>query len=283
MRKIDLINKKVGKLTVVEKLSKRNNHGLTLWLCKCDCGKEKIVTTSNLGAGGIRSCGCLRKSINVRSSVRCSYCGKKLQRRRSVCNGKVFCNQKCYHNSKKNKINTICAYCGVKIEKKPNAFNSFERHFCDRKCRGLWQRKEIKTVCAYCGKNIIKSLWEIKRSDKSFCNPKCHYAWIAKTSSLSGENNPSWKGGISFEAYCAIWTLDEFKEEVFKRDNYKCQNPDCRHTSDRLTRHHVDYDKKNCNPNNLICLCISCNSRANIDREWHTAWYQALLKNRGIT
>lgn len=29
------------------------------WLCRCDCGKEKIVRVDNLKNGGVKSCGCL--------------------------------------------------------------------------------------------------------------------------------------------------------------------------------------------------------------------------------
>lgn len=31
----------------------------SLWLCKCDCGNETVVTVSNLRNGKTRSCGCL--------------------------------------------------------------------------------------------------------------------------------------------------------------------------------------------------------------------------------
>jgi hypothetical protein len=33
------------------------------WLCKCDCGNEKIVSRHLLRSGDIQSCGCLRKEI----------------------------------------------------------------------------------------------------------------------------------------------------------------------------------------------------------------------------
>ena len=97
--------------------------------------------------------------------------------------------------------------------------------------------------------------------------------------SLSGELNGNWKGGISCEPYCQNWT-EEFKEFIKERDNYKCLNPDCWEISKRLTVHHIDYNKKNCEPQNLITLCNSCNSRANKDREWHKAWYETIIYKR---
>jgi len=78
-----------------------------------------------------------------------------------------------------------------------------------------------------------------------------------------GPLSPAWKGGISAEPYCFAWSFDEFKQMIKDRDNNMCQNPMCSHKSPKLVIHHIDYDKKNCNPNNLITLCISCNLRAN--------------------
>lgn len=32
--------------------------------------------------------------------------------------------------------------------------------------------------------------------------------------------------------------------------------------------HHIDYNKLNCNPNNLITLCKSCHMKTNFNREY---------------
>ena len=47
-----------GRLTAISHAGKdhRNKH---LWLCKCSCGKEKIVVSDNLSSGKSKSCGCL--------------------------------------------------------------------------------------------------------------------------------------------------------------------------------------------------------------------------------
>jgi len=92
-----------------------------------------------------------------------------------------------------------------------------------------------------------------------------------------GPNSWNWKGGISAEPYCFDWNFKEFKEMIKERDGYHCQNPMCNGKSRALTRHHIDYNKKNCDPSNLITLCKSCNSKANFDREWHTAFYNAII------
>lgn len=94
----------------------------------------------------------------------------------------------------------------------------------------------------------------------------------------SGPNSSAWKGGIACEPYCPIWIEPEFKQMILERDNHQCQNPDCWGTSEKLCGHHIDYDKKNCDPFNIITLCQSCNSRANHNREYWTNLYQNIMK-----
>lgn len=52
----DLSGQRFGKL-VVQNIVK--NRGHTSWLCKCDCGKSKIILSTNLMQGYTKSCGCL--------------------------------------------------------------------------------------------------------------------------------------------------------------------------------------------------------------------------------
>ena len=98
-----------------------------------------------------------------------------------------------------------------------------------------------------------------------------------------GSGNSAWKGGISFEPYCEAWKDKEYKSDIRNRDGNRCLNPYCdsKDPSD-LTIHHIDYDKKNCHPSNLITVCRSCNSKANTDRTWHKYWYQAIIYRRSL-
>jgi len=98
-----------------------------------------------------------------------------------------------------------------------------------------------------------------------------------------GPNAPNWLGGISYEPYCEVWKDKEYKQDIRERDGNRCLNPYCcSKKSNNLVIHHIDYCKKNCQPNNLITICCSCNTKANTDREWHTAWYQAIIYRRYV-
>lgn len=57
---IDLTGKRFGKLTVLKKTNRRNKSRSIIWLCKCDCGNKKYITSSNLTSGETKSCGCLQ-------------------------------------------------------------------------------------------------------------------------------------------------------------------------------------------------------------------------------
>ena len=53
---MDLINQKFGKLSVIKKTDYRDSNRRILWLCQCECGKERIVNTSYLKNGRVYAC-----------------------------------------------------------------------------------------------------------------------------------------------------------------------------------------------------------------------------------
>lgn len=57
-RFIDLTGQRFGRLVVVKELP-REGSASPRWLCKCDCGGERISTTIVLRRGDCNSCGCL--------------------------------------------------------------------------------------------------------------------------------------------------------------------------------------------------------------------------------
>lgn len=59
MKAIDLTGKKFGRLTLLKRAG-HNRHKHILWLCRCDCGKEKTILGINLRLRNTKSCGCLR-------------------------------------------------------------------------------------------------------------------------------------------------------------------------------------------------------------------------------
>ncbi len=58
---VDLTGQRFGRLVVLNR--EKNRKSNATWLCKCDCGNQKIVVGDYLRTGRTKSCGCLDKEI----------------------------------------------------------------------------------------------------------------------------------------------------------------------------------------------------------------------------
>lgn len=55
---------------------------------------------------------------------------------------------------------------------------------------------------------------------------------------------------------------DEWKDRQYRRDLLKdhCENVDCKGNYKKLDNHHIDLNKKNCHPLNIMTICYPCHS-----------------------
>lgn len=99
-----------------------------------------------------------------------------------------------------------------------------------------------------------------------------------------GKDNPLYIEGKG-HYNTVLWTR-KLKEKIRKRDGYRCQQ--CfRHQDElyyqptgkkyKLNIHHIDYNKNNCDENNLISLCRTCHSQTNFKREDWTQYFKNKL------
>ena len=95
-----------------------------------------------------------------------------------------------------------------------------------------------------------------------------------KTEFKIGKEHLNWQGGKSFEPYTLDWT-ETLKRSIRERDHYTCQV--CG-KEPAIHIHHIDYDKKNCNPINLITLCRSCHAKTNFDRNYWIKLFKKKLE-----
>ena len=58
--KIDLAGQRFGRLLVLYEFGRAKN-GQVLWKCRCECGNECVVRSTNLKNQRTQSCGCLRR------------------------------------------------------------------------------------------------------------------------------------------------------------------------------------------------------------------------------
>ena len=71
---MDLVGKRYGRLEVVGTAPAKGTN--TYWVCRCDCGVVKEVSSSNLFQGRTKSCGCLqhvRSPQTEKKPLKCPY------------------------------------------------------------------------------------------------------------------------------------------------------------------------------------------------------------------
>ena len=88
---------------------------------------------------------------------------------------------------------------------------------------------------------------------------------IERIEKMSGKNSPFWLGGISFEPYCQKFN-EEFKERVREFFNNECVLCGATQTGEKLSVHHVEYNKQACcdgKPVHFAALCHPCHSKTN--------------------
>lgn len=109
-----------------------------------------------------------------------------------------------------------------------------------------------------------------KKNDKHSLETRLKMS-VSQTKRTSEGRNPLWRGGIADYPYSNDWT-ETLRESIRMRDSFTCQ--ECGIHQEELPRnldiHHIDYNKDNCNPKNLVALCRSCHIKTNYNRDY---WY----------
>jgi len=115
--------------------------------------------------------------------------------------------------------------------------------------------------------------------DPRFCTKKCWDIFQrGKNKSLDG---PAVHGSPYPQKFPKI------KTQIRKRDNWTCglcgtYKPTCNVRRCGIAVHHIDYDKANCDPENLICLCDRCHGLTNFNRGYWQVLFVALMSGSKI-
>lgn len=245
-------------------------------------------------------------------AIRCKYCDSTFQiypsqlkhypyKKKGV---RKYCSKTCEGLAKRGKNNCnykeypsqFCKVCGKVLTRKQIMLKintcSYECSYKYRDQRGRkgpsW--KEVgRKFCPICEKELTHI--QIIAGCVT-CSLACGYKIASKNLRTfyashpdfrSRERHPNWRNGSSrlphapdFDSY--------LKEEIKKRDGYKCLlcgMPELETLERRHNIHHIDYDKFNSNPKNLITLCSSCHSKTNYNRRYWQDYFQKLMKKEG--
>jgi len=191
----------------------------------------------------------------------CQNCGRLLligdNELKSRFNKRKYCNKACFHESR----------IGIKLS----------------------EQTKKKISIAHQGKKVSDEFKELMRKRMTGKNNpmkkesirlklgrilKGKKAW---NKGLRGEGTSNWQGGLSFEKYPADWT-QTLKRSIRERDNYACQICGKEQGDKAFCVHHIDYVKKNCDPNNLITLCRSCHTKTNNHRDEWINYFKEQIK-----
>lgn len=172
--------------------------------------------------------------------------------------------------------------------------------------RHYW-KKSIDRICETCWKIFKVFPYKVREWHWRFCCKKCYNIYLSthphkwtfrkwhitkrdytkyiisnetrkkQSESHKWEKSSRWLWWITEKPYSVDWT-DTLRRSIRERDRYTCKL--CWEQQwDRLHAvHHIDYDKQNCNPDNLMTLCVSCHARTNIDRENWIKYFNNLQK-----
>lgn len=87
-----------------------------------------------------------------------------------------------------------------------------------------------------------------------------------------GEKHPMWQGGISFVPYGPAFS-DELKIQIRKRDGHICAICLKRQGRRKFPVHHIDYNKTNNDPKNLVTVCRRCHGLTVKNKERWIAFF----------
>lgn len=127
---------------------------------------------------------------------------------------------------------------------------------------------------------ITKERWSKKRKGRKHSKEELLKIHNALKGKYCGEKSWNWKGGSSFEPYCPKFN-NQLKERIRDRDDRTCQLCGVKENGQKLSVHHIHYDKPNCNPD-LISLCHVCHTKVNHNREHWEQYFTDLLLKRGL-
>lgn len=97
--------------------------------------------------------------------------------------------------------------------------------------------------------------------------------------SHKGPKAYQWRGGISFEPYCPRFTK-EFKERVRAFFGYKCVECGTPQNGEKLSIHHVNFNKKTCCDNSVplfVSLCRNCHTKTNHNRPYWESHFTEII------
>ena len=146
-----------------------------------------------------------------------------------------------------NTANTRCDFCSKEFYKKPSQIKRSIKNFCSAKCQHRARRSGVWVKCFICKKLTYKQRKDLRNSwsNKFFCSRQCSNKWHGHE--FTGDKHPNWIYGRF--VYKNILLKTGMKRRCFLCGNVNKQV---------LVTHHIDKNRNNNKPRNLLWLCYNC-------------------------
>lgn len=144
-------------------------------------------------------------------------------------------------------VKLTCAYCGCKFWKAKHRLRKNRKdYYCSTRCAQLSQRNGEKTLCACCGKPIYRAKRDLQRSKHQvfFCSKACQ---SEAQKILGPEPNCYGKETNDSRTLCSFYYPE-----------IKCSHCGYYEHLPLVEVHHIDSNRENNSPENLIWLCTMC-------------------------
>jgi len=143
--------------------------------------------------------------------------------------------------------------------------------------RGIHSSNEIIS----CECNDCKNTFQSRRANFAKQEQK-HPGFIyCEKCKLNGKRNPGYIDGRKYnndDSYTALFYNNDYRIKIIENQNNIC--PICSDELDFSAHlHHIDYNKKNDNQDNLIFLHPSCHMKTNYDREFWLVFFKNYNKS----
>lgn len=209
----------------------------------------------------------------------------------------IYCSSKCWHVVRAPQITGVNNPCFGRKHTEEERRKMCERHYdckgeknplygvghtAETKAKlrlrhlGMTQSQEARDRIS----KSLKARWAVYQHPSVGLSPSPETR-KKLSEALKGPKCYLWKGGTSREPYPFEFN-HELKESVRSRDKYQCQLCHVAQNGRRLPIHHIDYDKRNLDINNLISLCESCHSKTNTHREYYTRCFSRLIQGEAV-
>lgn len=160
---------------------------------------------------------------------------------------------------------------GLKVRLNPKG--EFKKGFIPWN-KGKRHTEETKRKVSETKRNQHRKMTDLEKKKLSEYNKKIG----RRPPVLKGEKNLNWQGGKSFEKYPIDW-CKSLRIAIRERDRYTCQMCAEKQDNEALSVHHIDYNKQNCNPINLISLCRLCHGKTAKNRNYWINYFKVWQNN----